>query len=236
MKTASKIFITLCFFIFALAICAYAKEEKSAKINTTSSPTATSMIPSGTAPATMAPPVEKTTLDNLQAAFNGESNARARYLAFAKKADEEEYGKAASLFRAAARAEQSHLARHAKVIKKLGGVPAAMIDPAVVKSTAENLETAMKGETYESTVMYPEFLAKAQKEKIKAAVDAFEDAGATEAVHAGLYKKALENLPEWKGKSKKFEVCSFCGNVVEKINFKDCPICGKSKSLYVSVR
>ena len=61
-----------------------------------------------------------TTLENLQAAFNGESNAHARYLAFADKADQEGYGEVGSLFRAAAKAEEVHAANHAVVIKKLG--------------------------------------------------------------------------------------------------------------------
>jgi hypothetical protein len=60
----------------------------------------------------------KTTLENMQAAYNGESNAHARYLAFAKPADQEGYGEVASLFRAAARAEEIHPGNHAVVIKK----------------------------------------------------------------------------------------------------------------------
>ena len=66
-----------------------------------------------------------TTIDNLQTAFNGESNASARYLAFAKKADEEGYGEVASLFRAAAKAEEIHARNHAEVIEKLGSTPVA---------------------------------------------------------------------------------------------------------------
>ena len=67
------------------------------------------------------------TLDNLQAGFNGESNAHARYLAFAEKAGQEGYGEVASLFRAAAKAEEVHAANHAGVIKTLGGTPQAKI-------------------------------------------------------------------------------------------------------------
>ena len=231
MKTVSKILIVAIFLSLPVAVCAYADEAKT----TGNVPAEVSEVVSavGTVPPV---PVEKTTLENLQAAFNGESNAHERYLAFAKKADAEGYGKAASLFRAAARAERVHFKRHAKVIKELGAKPTAKIETPVVKSTAENLKAAMEGEIYESTVMYPEFLAKAEKDKIQGAIDAFEDAGAAEAVHASLYKKALENLKAWKGKSKKFEVCTFCGNVVEKIDFKVCPICGKGKELYVVVR
>lgn len=171
------------------------------------------------------PPAGKTTLDNLQAAYNGESNAHTRYLAFATKADEEGYGPAASLFRAVAKAEQIHYTRHAKAIKKLGGSPNAKIETPAVKSTKENLEEALKGETYETEVMYPAFLAQAKKEKKADAVDAFEDAKAAEAVHAGWYKKVLADQNGWKGAKKEFSVCPVCGNVVDVLPTSVCPIC-----------
>ena len=231
MKNLSKILIVTALFSFAVAVCAHAEEKKASEnvpAVVTESLTVVPSVPRAT--------VEKTTLDNLQAAFNGESNANARYLAFAKKADAEKYGRAASLFRAAARAEQVHFERHAKVIKSLGGVPTATIETPVVKTTAENLEAAMKGEIYESTVMYPEFLAKADKDGIKDASDAFEDAGRAEAVHASLYKEALGNLKEWKGKNREFYVCPFCGNVVQSVNFKVCPLCGENKEKFMKVK
>ncbi|MHB8303849.1 MAG: rubrerythrin family protein [Acidobacteriaceae bacterium] len=97
----------------------------------------------------------------MQAAFNGESNAHVRYLAFAKQADGEGYGEAASLFRAAARAEEVHASNHAAVIKEMGATPKATIESPEVKSTRENLEAAIKGETYERDIMYPAFLKQA---------------------------------------------------------------------------
>ena len=231
MKSLSKILIGMALFSFAVAFCAYAKEAKIP-------PAAPAAIPGSVSAAPVVPPapVGTTTLDNLQAAFNGESNANTRYLAFAKKADAEGYGRAASLFRAAARAEQVHFERHAKVIKALGGVPTAKIETPVVKTTAENIEAAMKGEIYESTIMYPGFLAKAEKDGIKDASDAFEDAGRAEAVHASLYKEALGNLRAWKGKNKEFYVCPFCGNVVKVVNFKTCPLCGEKKEKFMKVK
>lgn len=103
-----------------------------------------------------------TVLDNLQTAFNGESNAHARYLEFAAKADQEGYGSVASLFRAAARAEEIHAANHAVVIRRMGGTPQANIEKPAVKSTAENLAVAIQGETYERDVLYPDFLKQAR--------------------------------------------------------------------------
>src|SRR5512142_2024615 len=120
-----------------------------------------------------APDASGKTLDNLQAAFNGESNARARYLAFAAKADQEGYAQAASLFRAAARAEEIHAANHAVVITNMGAVPKAVIEPSAVKSTRENLEAAIAGETYEREVMYPDFIAVAKEEKNSPALRTF---------------------------------------------------------------
>ena len=65
------------------------------------------------------PTENATTIANLLAAFDGESNANAKYVAFATKADADGWHGAASLFRAAAQAEQIHAANHARVIRQL---------------------------------------------------------------------------------------------------------------------
>lgn len=230
MKSFAKALITGVLFSLTMASCVYAEEANTQEA--ASVPVAEGVAAIPQAPAA---PVEKTTLDNLQAAFNGESNANARYLAFAKQAEAEGYGKVASLFRAAARAEQVHFEWHAKLIKGLGAVPTANIEAPVVKTTTENLQAAMEGEIYENTVMYPEFLAKAEADGNKDAADAFEDAEKAEGVHAALYKDALANLKKWKGKKSDFYVCPVCGNVVERVNFKSCPICGESKRRFMTV-
>ncbi|HNX68277.1 MAG TPA: ferritin family protein [Candidatus Omnitrophota bacterium] len=248
MKVLSKILIVTLFFSLPLAIFAYAEDVKvqeqipvvmpEAAPAATPAPAAEATAPAvAPAPVEVAPtPVEKTTLENLQAAFNGESNANAKYLAFAKKADEEGYGRAASLFRAAARAEQVHFERHAKVIKGMGGTPTAKIETPEVKTTPENLKNALDGETYESTIMYPGFLKKAEADNNKDATDAFEDANAAEAVHASLYKEALADLKAWKRGNKNFYVCPVCGNVVERMGFKNCPICDTNKRQFMAVK
>ena len=105
------------------------------------------------------------TLANLQSAYNGESNAHAKYLEFAKQADSEGYGKVASLFRAAAAAEQIHLTCEAAVIREMDAMPQADIKTAPVKSTKQNLEdSANKGEAYERDTMYPQFIKQAHKD------------------------------------------------------------------------
>jgi len=166
------------------------------------------------------------TLENLMAAYNGESNAHAKYLAFAEKADKEGYGKVASLFRAAASAEEIHLKSHAEVIKGMGGVPKADIKVPEIKSTKENIESGLQGENYERITMYPDFIAQAQKEDNKAAVRTFTYAKFAEIEHAKLYKEALDNLETWKGAKTDFFVCPVCGYTVKgKPPFEACPVC-----------
>ncbi len=175
------------------------------------------------------------TLDNLQTAFNGESNANARYLAFAKQAEKEGYGPVASLFRAAARAEEIHAANHAAVIKKMGGTPQAKIEMPDVKSTAENLAAAIKGETYERDVMYPEFIKQAKAERNTDALQTFNYAKTAEAEHAKLYTEAKDELAKLKGAAIKYYVCTVCGYTTKKIDFEKCPACFSPKEKYTAV-
>ncbi len=175
------------------------------------------------------------TLDNLQTAFNGESNANARYLAFAKQADKEGYGPVGSLFRAAARAEEIHAANHAAVIKKMGGTPQAKIETPDVKSTAENLAAAIKGETYERDVMYPDFIKQAKAERNTDALQTFNYAKTAEAEHAKLYTEAKDELAKLKGAAIKYYVCTVCGYTTKKIDFEKCPACFSPKEKYTAV-
>jgi rubrerythrin len=164
------------------------------------------------------------TLDNLMAAYNGESNARAKYLEFAKKADQEGFAGAASLFRAAATAEGTHAATHAEVIKKLGGTPKAEIALPPIKTTAENLKVALEGETYERDTMYPAFIAEAKASGNKDALRAFNFAVSAEAEHAKLYGDAGANLEAWRA-ARTFFVCPVCGKTVLAVGFEKCPVC-----------
>src|SRR3990167_8507027 len=120
-------------------------------------------------------------MDNLKNAFAGESQANRRYLAFAKKAEEEGHKQVAKLFRAAAEAETVHAHAHLRV---MGGV----------KGTKENIQEAIGGETFEFTKMYPQMIEEAKKEGNKQALQSFEFANKVEKIHAELYQKALNNL------------------------------------------
>lgn len=155
-------------------------------------------------------PIFGPAMSNLQAAFTGESNAHARYSAFAKQADAEGYAGVASVFRAAARAEEIHAANQAAVIKEFGGVPEAKLEDPVVKSTRENLQAAIKGETFERDEMYPAFIRQAKDEANTEAVRTLTLSRAAEVEHAKLYTEAPQDL-EGMQASRVFYVCPVCG-------------------------
>ena len=172
----------------------------------------------------LAAPAPSKTLDNLMAAFNGESNAHAKYLEFAKRADQDGYAGAAALFRAAAKAEETHARTHGEVITKLGGTPKADIKLPAIRTTAENLKAALEGETYERDTMYPGFIAEARTSGNKDALRAFNFAVAAEAEHAKLYSTAAGDLQAWKA-ARTFYVCPVCGKTVRAASFEKCPVC-----------
>lgn len=180
-------------------------------------------------------PAGGTTLENLQAAYAGESNARERYLAYAKKADEEGFAAAASLLRAAARAEDVHARNHAEVIRKLGAEPRAEIAKVEAKTTRENLEEALRGENHERLTMYPEFIARAETDGNGAAIKTFKYAKRAEEEHAALFEKVLSKLDEWKGAKRDFYVCSVCGYTTAKLDFKKCVSCFAAVEKYEKV-
>ncbi len=175
-----------------------------------------------------------TTLDNLQEAYNGESNASHRYLQFAKKADAEGFCQVASLFRAAAKAEEFHARNHAEVIRSLGAEPKCTIETAAVKSTKENLQAAMEGEIHERDVMYPPMIEKAKAERCPEGIRTFTYALKTEAEHARLFEDALKHLAKMRNRTT-YYVCNVCGYTVQSLNFLKCVVCGHSKADYVPV-
>lgn len=163
------------------------------------------------------------TIENLKNAFAGESQANRHYLAFARKAEEEGLTQVAKLFRAAAEAETVHALNHLRIMGE-------------IKSTTENLDTAVSGETFEFEKMYPEYLSNAKQEGNRQAAWSFDVANKVEQVHAGLFSKALKALKNNKELAKvDYYVCSVCGNTVEGMAPEKCPICGAPKTKFFKV-
>ena len=157
----------------------------------------------------------------LKEAFAGESQANRRYLAFAVKADQDGLSQVARLFRAAAEAETVHAHNH---LRAMNGV----------RSTKENLQEAIAGETHEFKKMYPEMIEAAKAEGQKAAERSFSYANSVEKIHAELYQKLLDSV----GKPQEnyaYYVCPVCGNTVGKQAPEVCPICGTKGEMFKKV-
>ena len=178
------------------------------------------------------------TIENLKAAYNGESTASAKYAAFAEKAKAEGFDTLAVMFLATSKAEAIHAANHLKVLVKLGEkVEGPQIGTFEVLSSAENLSDAIKGETYEIETMYPGFIAAAETEKVKDAVKSFTWAIDTEKKHQAFYKKALEALNGGGENGLPFNwmVCPVCGNTYDMASLPTaCDFCMTAKEKFIA--
>jgi rubrerythrin len=159
---------------------------------------------------------------NLKDAFAGESQANRKYLAFARKAEQEGFSNVARLFRTAAEAETIHALGHLNAMAGVG-------------STADNLRAAVAGETYEHTEMYPAMLQQAIADDHRAK-RMFGYAMKAEAVHAKLYQMALEAVSQGKDLAEtKFYLCPVCGHIELGTPPATCPICGTKADKFVVV-
>lgn len=164
-----------------------------------------------------------TTMEDLQAAFAGESQANRKYTAFAQKADAEGFPQIARLFRAAAHAETVHALAH---FRAMDGVA----------TTQENLKAAIGGENYEVVEMYPEFIKDAEGEGERRALRSFSNAWEVEKGHEVLYREALALL-EAGEKEEEYEyyVCPVCGYTHKRSAPDKCPICGAPGSRFEKI-
>jgi rubrerythrin len=162
------------------------------------------------------------TITNLQEAFAGESQANQKYRAFAKRAEQDGFPNIARLFRTAAEAERIHAEGHLRALE-------------AIASTRDNLKAAVEGETYEYTTMYPPMLEEAQAEGHRARI-MFGFAVKAEAVHAALYRRALEAVEQGTDLAEAgFYLCPVCGNIEFGNPPETCPICGARKDRFQKV-
>jgi rubrerythrin len=162
-----------------------------------------------------------TTPENLKEAFAGESQAAQKYTVFAKQAERDGFTNIAKLFRLTAEAERIHAEGHLKALDGVG-------------STAENLQTAIDGETYEFTEMYPPMLEQAEADGHKAK-RMFKYAVEAEQVHAKLYKMALEAVQNGQDLTEEFYLCPVCGYIEMGAPPEKCPVCGLKGEKFVQI-
>ncbi|WP_298611698.1 rubrerythrin family protein [uncultured Thiothrix sp.] len=130
------------------------------------------------------------TEQSLKDAFAGESQANRRYLYFAAKADVEGYNDVATVFRSTAEGETGHAHGHLEYLE-VSGDPATGLP---IGGTADNLRSAVAGETHEYSDMYPGMAKTAREEGFDEIADWFETLAKAERSHANRFQKALDNL------------------------------------------
>lgn len=163
-----------------------------------------------------------TTKENLKEAFAGESQANQKYRAFAKKAEKDGFANIAKLFRTTAEAERIHAEGHLKALD-------------LIQSTAENLQSAIDGETFEFTKMYPPMVELAEADGHKAKT-MFKFAVDAERVHAEIYQKALEAVKKGVDlDTSDFYLCTVCGYIEVGSAPEKCPVCGALKKIFVQM-
>ncbi len=180
--------------------------------------------------------IAQATLDNIRFLYIDESKAAQKYLLYAAQADREGFKKVAQLFRAAAESEKVRAASLAKVISSSGTMPETNEITEKIKKTKENLEETINREREEVEKAYPKFLTQAKADNANIAVTIFDSSIKVSSNRITHYKTALNNLTAWKTASAKgFFVCQMCGNLVQGVDFTDCPVCGYPASEYKQV-
>ncbi len=157
---------------------------------------------------------------NLKAAFAGESQAAEKYLVFAEKAEADGLPNVARLFRAISFAETRHARNHLRTMDGIG-------------STADNLQTAFEGESFEIDDMYPAYLEVAKFQGDKQATKSITWALKAEQDHKRMYAEARQTVVEGKDiGAQPVSVCLVCGHTVIGDVPDKCPVCAARKEMY----
>jgi rubrerythrin len=148
---------------------------------------------------------------SLREAFAGESKAYVRNLAFAQKAEKDNYPQIARLFRAVAEAERVHASEYLKYLE------------GVIGDTEENLKTAFENEMRAKSDYYPAYIKEAFDLKREDVAWSLIRSRDVEDRHAKLYKDALTALVS--DRNLEYHVCQVCGYVFEEDLPDHCPVC-----------
>jgi len=168
---------------------------------------------------------ENLTMVNLMKAVAGESMARNKYEYYAKVAQKEGLRDIAEHFQRAANNEKKHAKMQLAMYNRMKSGSENDFG-----NTAENLQDAINGESYENTTMYPDFEAIAKADGEKEAAKLFKGIGGVEVEHEKMYKRLLERLESGKefvsDDSEEAWICEVCGHVhYGKKALKVCPVC-----------
>ncbi len=167
---------------------------------------------------------------NLVKAFAGESQARNRYLFFAKIAKKEGYEQIGEIFEKIADHELSHAKNFFKFLKETEPVQiTASFQGGRLGTTLENLQLSMKGELDEGHNLYPEYSQVAKEEGYPKVASLFKMIAKVEKEHHLQFKAIYDRLEsgKWFEREESVQwICRKCGYVHEGTRPPEiCPAC-----------
>lgn len=176
------------------------------------------------------------TQDNLRSAFGGESQAHMRYRIWADVAKKEGFPNVKRLFLCTSDAEEVHARLHFKALKDVKGDFTVTSGAGFgIGTTSENLQGGINGEEFEYTQMYPAYIAVAEMQEEKEAVNAMKYAIEAEKVHAKRYQEAKDCVDAGKDlDAEDILLCPVCGYITFDKNEEVCPICNTKSKAFVA--
>ncbi|RXG11660.1 rubrerythrin [Leeuwenhoekiella aestuarii] len=180
---------------------------------------------------------QKLTIQNMHDAYKGETTAHFKYAAYSKKAADEGHPEIALLFKAASEAELIHANNHKVVLIRMGETIPEITPEFTVKSTTENLEESIEGESYEFNTMYPEFIKNANAAGNYMAQISLTYAYKVEQKHRDFYIEALAALKNRTDNTlaKLYFLCPTCGNTYATVAPARCEISMTDSKLFIKV-
>ena len=175
---------------------------------------------------------------------SGPTRARNRYNYSAKIAKKEGYEIISQVFSVTAEQEKVHAKRifeHLQELKsnskpKFDELTIETVVPTLYGNTKTNLESAIAGEKYEHTTMYPDFAQTALDEGLTDIATRFKSIAKAEEHHEERYQKLLDQLNNntiFKKSKKVWWVCMECGYVHHGTQPPTkCPSCDHPQSYY----
>lgn len=181
---------------------------------------------------------QQLTIQNMHDAYEGETTAHFKYAAFSKKAEEEGHPEVALLFKAASGAELIHANNHKVVLLRMGEKIPEITPEFTVKTTLENLNDAIDGESYEYNKMYPEFITNANASENYMAQISLTYAYKVEKKHRDFYIDALAALKSKTDNTlaKIYFLCPICGNTYATTAPSRCEISMTDSKLFIKVK
>jgi rubrerythrin len=184
------------------------------------------------------------TIENLAKAFIGESQARNRYTFYSKIAKKEGYELFSMVFKITAQNEKEHASRLFKLIqdlkqksgKNITQIKVETEAPTTFGTTIENLKSAVAGENYEHTKMYPEFAEVAEKEGFPDIAARLMAIATAEKHHEWRFQNILKEIEAgtvFKKEEDTWWMCRECGYVYKgKEAPQKCPSCDHSRAYF----